>query len=179
MESKTVDSWAENIGSFPISHCYLQLLIATFILPCAQTKYITNVREHWRCQSWETNTLRYVVSSKDTTVSKPNYHFSNQGGCSKGKEKWGAGEKKGVTWKMGSGITCTKISKQKEAIQNNWRKGTEVQKFEVWPSSSASSPPRNEPVDIHRRSIATRELARSCRKAGDRLVRAFYFYQPL
>lgn len=70
MESKPIDSWAGNIGSFPHLtatpsgvHCNLYFTLCT-------NKYIAYVREHWRCQSWEKNTP--VTQSAARTPQSPN-----------------------------------------------------------------------------------------------------------
>lgn len=115
-----------------LSLLHFQMLSDTFILPC--TEGIHSLCERTlKMPVLENKYPSYTVSSKDATISKPNYYFSN------GERNWG-GEKKGVMRKMGSGITHTKICKQKEAIQNDWRGDRkEMQKLEAWPSSSARS----------------------------------------
>lgn len=75
------------------AHCNLYFTLC-------RTKYIAYVREHWRCQSWK-QIHCCTVSSKDTTVSKTNYYFSNQDSCSEGTENEGGGEVWCRKWEVG------------------------------------------------------------------------------
>lgn len=82
----------EILAAFPHLTVETSTAYCNLYFTLCRNKNIAYVREHWRCQSWKTNIpVAQIGSSRDTTVSEPNYCNSNQDSYSEKRENGGGG----------------------------------------------------------------------------------------